>query len=61
MATGYCPECDSDIELGNPLRQGQLITCSSCGAYLMVVSESPIELDWAIEDDDYDDSEDDDW
>ena len=61
MATGYCPECDSDIELGKSPRKGQLITCPSCGAYLMVVGESPIELDWAIDEDEYDDSEDDDW
>jgi lysine biosynthesis protein LysW len=51
MAQGYCPDCDSDIKLGNDPRKGQKVTCPSCGAYLEVVGLSPIELDWALDDD----------
>jgi lysine biosynthesis protein LysW len=59
MTTGHCPECDGAINLGSKLRKGLLVTCSKCGAYLKVISESPIELDWA--DDDWDDDEYDDY
>jgi lysine biosynthesis protein LysW len=52
MAQGYCPDCDSDIKLGSDPRKGQKVTCPSCGAYLEVVGLSPIELDWAFDDED---------
>jgi alpha-aminoadipate carrier protein LysW len=66
MEEGYCPECDSKISLGRDPQEGQKVTCSSCGAYLEVVGLSPIDLDWAFdenEDDDWDEEEedDDDW
>ncbi|MGA9193294.1 MAG: hypothetical protein WBZ24_16330 [Anaerolineales bacterium] len=52
MAQGYCPDCDSDIKLGSDPRKGQKVTCPNCGAYLEIVGLSPIELDWAFDDDD---------
>jgi lysine biosynthesis protein LysW len=59
MTKGFCPECDSSINFGSNLRKGLLVTCPNCGAYLKVISESPIELDWADDDwDDYDEDED---
>ncbi len=65
MAQGYCPDCDSDIKLGGDPRKGQKVTCPSCGAYLEVVGLSPIELDWALDDEedyepDYEGDEEDD-
>jgi lysine biosynthesis protein LysW len=61
MARGFCPECDSSINLGNNPTKNQKVTCQSCGAYLEVVAISPIELDWAFDDDfDYDDDFEDD-
>ncbi len=47
MARGYCPECDGEISFDGPPRKGHEVTCPTCGASLKVVSESPIELDWA--------------
>jgi lysine biosynthesis protein LysW len=61
MAQGFCPECDGSINLGNNPSKNQKVTCQSCGAYLEVVAISPIELDWAFDDDfDYDDDLEDD-
>jgi lysine biosynthesis protein LysW len=60
MARGFCPECDATIDLGNNPTEKQKVTCQSCGAFLEVVAISPIELDWAF-DDDYDDDDDEDY
>ena len=49
MATGTaaaCPECDAPITLEKPLR-GEIIACPDCGAELEVVSENPLQLDLA--------------
>jgi lysine biosynthesis protein LysW len=54
MAQGFCPECDTEVGLGKTPKLGQRVTCHNCGAFLEVVETSPIELDWA-----YDDEEDD--
>ena len=50
MARGFCPECDAEVGLGKSPRLGQRVICPSCGADLEVVETSPIELDWAFED-----------
>jgi lysine biosynthesis protein LysW len=50
MAQGFCPECESKLNLGREPKEGQRVTCASCGSYLMVVGLSPIELDWAFDD-----------
>lgn len=59
MTTGNCPECDGSITLGSSLRKGLMVTCPNCGAYLKVISESPIELDWADDDSDDEDYDED--
>ncbi|HEY43272.1 MAG TPA: lysine biosynthesis protein LysW [Anaerolineae bacterium] len=51
MAKGYCPECDVTINLGKSPRKGQRISCFKCGSQLEVVGLSPIELDWAYDED----------
>jgi len=51
MTKGYCPECDVAINLGKSLHKGQRISCFKCGAHLEVVGLSPIELDWAYDED----------
>ncbi len=58
MEMGFCPECDADIAVGKKPFVGQKITCGNCGAYLRIISLSPIEIDWA-DDDDYDDYDED--
>ena len=57
MSTGYCPDCDESLDVGNHPKKGQMVTCENCGSYLEIVSTSPVELDWA--NDDYDDDDDD--
>jgi hypothetical protein len=49
MAKGYCIECETPLKLGNSPTKGQRITCIKCGAFLQVVGTSPIELDWALD------------
>lgn len=69
MTRGSCPECDAEVNVGKGTKIGQKVTCHSCGAFLEVVETSPIELDWAFdeeeemdyEDDEYFDDDDDDW
>ena len=51
MAKGYCIECETQLKLGNSPSKGQQITCVRCGAFLQVVGLSPIELDWASDED----------
>ena len=41
-----CPECEAEIKLEKPLR-GEIIVCPDCGTELEVVSENPLELDVA--------------
>jgi alpha-aminoadipate carrier protein LysW len=43
----FCIECDQPIKLECRPVKGEIITCSSCGADLKVVSADPVELDWA--------------
>jgi lysine biosynthesis protein LysW len=50
MPTGYCPDCDGEINMSNSFKEGSLLTCSNCGAYLKVIGLSPTELDWAYDD-----------
>ncbi len=44
--TANCPECDNAITLEKPLR-GEIVVCSDCGAELEVMSENPLVLDLA--------------
>jgi lysine biosynthesis protein LysW len=55
MASAYCPDCDESIYLKNP-RLGQKLHCPHCETELEVISEDPLDLDWA-----YDSSYDEDW
>lgn len=55
--TGYCPECDTPITLITPV-PGQVLTCPSCSAYLEVIDTSPLEFDWADDNDDLDGDDD---
>lgn len=59
MSVALCPDCDEAINFGSRVRIGQRVTCPHCAADLEVVEISPIELDWAYEDEDWEDEEDD--
>lgn len=50
-----CPDCEEKVNIGSQPRQGQRITCPECWADLEIISLDPLELDFAAEDDDWDD------
>jgi lysine biosynthesis protein LysW len=52
-----CPECDGTIVFGTKMKMGEHIECRECGALLEVISLNPLELDYALEDEDWDDWE----
>ena len=57
MPTGYCPECDADVNFKKDPKIGFETHCPGCGALLTVIAAAPIELDWA--DDGWDDGDED--
>jgi lysine biosynthesis protein LysW len=58
MAKGYCIECEATLNLGKAPHKGQRISCFKCGADLEVVGLSPIELDWAYDEEEVWDTDD---
>lgn len=60
MAT--CPNCEAlDLEVDEyELEEGDSVTCSECGASLLVASISPLELELVDEDDEDEDDEEED-
>lgn len=44
-----CPECGIDLEIDADLEEGEIIVCESCGVDLEVISEEPLELALAPE------------
>ena len=56
--SAICPECDSPIDVDEyDVDVGDELTCSECGSFLRVSSESPLEFEIADEDEDLDDEE----
>jgi lysine biosynthesis protein LysW len=51
MTIGFCPECERNVPLGENPFIGQQVSCTKCGAFLEVVDLSPVQLDWAYDDD----------
>ncbi len=46
-----CPECDSPIDVDEfDVDIGDELTCSECGSFLRVASDSPLEFELADED-----------
>ena len=55
-----CPDCGEKIDLGPRPKEGQVVTCPECWAYLKVVKLNPLKLDWDtfdLEDDEEDDDD----
>jgi alpha-aminoadipate carrier protein LysW len=44
-----CPECGAEIEAGAMFEEGEIINCEDCGVELEVISEDPLELALAPE------------
>jgi len=57
MPKTYCPACDAVVSVDNP-RMGGLVTCRECGAKLEVISTSPFEVDFPLEEDEWEWEED---
>jgi lysine biosynthesis protein LysW len=53
----WCPECDSRIEMGERVKLGTQLECSECGTMLEVISLKPLELDYAVEDEEWEEEE----
>jgi len=43
-----CPECDAEISMQKPMK-GEIVVCPDCGAELEVVSENPLKVELAPE------------
>jgi alpha-aminoadipate carrier protein LysW len=57
--SAICPECDSAIDVDEfDVDIGDELTCSECGSFLRVASDSPLEFELADDDLDDDDDED---
>lgn len=56
MPKTYCPNCDSVITVDKP-RMGAVLTCRECGQELEIISTSPFEVDFPLDED----WEDEDW
>ena len=54
MQSAECPQCGNEVSVGSQPRIGKLVKCKGCGAELEVVWLDPLELDWPMMDDDYD-------
>jgi alpha-aminoadipate/glutamate carrier protein LysW len=40
-----CPECESDLDIGeDEIDEGEIVSCPECGADFEVVTVSPLEL-----------------
>jgi lysine biosynthesis protein LysW len=46
-----CPECGEPVELSENTQVGDRVICVECGIELEVLSLSPLEVDYVLEDD----------
>jgi len=63
MATTYCPECDAVISVIDP-EIGAVFTCPECDVELEVVSASPFDVYYHVDEDwgeDWAEEHDEDW
>lgn len=55
-----CPECDADVEVDDVDAEiGDQISCPECGQSLIVSGTDPLELDFAVDEDEEDEDDDD--
>lgn len=52
-----CPECESSITLNKGVKLGDYIECPECGTMLEVISLKPVELDYVLGDEDWEEWE----
>ena len=49
----WCPECDSMIKLDKGVKVGERIECPECSTLLEIISLTPLELDYALGDEEW--------
>ena len=54
MSKVKCPMCGVSVAVPTNARIGQIVYCDSCDAELEVVNVKPLELDWPLDDYEYD-------
>ena len=52
-----CPECGNPIQLGKNVKLEALITCPECDCLLEVISLNPLDLDYALGDEEWEEEE----
>jgi len=56
--SAICPECDSPIDVDEfDVDIGDELTCTECGSFLRVASDSPLEFELADEDEEDEEAE----
>jgi alpha-aminoadipate carrier protein LysW len=53
MNTAECPQCGNVVTVGTQPKLGKIVVCKECGADLEVVWLDPLELDWPLDEDEY--------
>lgn len=60
MSDAVCPSCGAQVSVKGTPKIGMSVTCTACNTELDIVWLDPLELDWPIEDDDFDEDMDED-
>lgn len=58
LIVARCAECESRINFNKEPEIGMIVTCRECGEKMEVIDINPVELDWAYEDENYNDDDD---
>lgn len=59
MQTAECPQCGNEVPVGAQPKLGKIVECKECGAELEIVWLDPLELDWPLDEDEYDEEDED--
>ena len=62
MYVAFCPDCETRINLGRNIKKGDMFRCPECDVELMIMSLSPLLVDYAdLEEDWFEKEEEEDW
>jgi lysine biosynthesis protein LysW len=59
VKTARCPECGGTVALDKGVKLGEFIECHECGTMLEVISLKPLEIDYALGYEDWEELEED--
>ena len=54
MSKAKCPMCGAGVNVPTNAKEGDLVFCDACDAELEIVNLKPLELDWPLDDYDFD-------